>query len=200
MYTFRDKYFALPGDMRNAYDFWGTLNGCTNADTNTTPAGCNGNGNGIFNNSANKYHENARFWQHLASAGLIEGTYTGLQNASSPYFTIGSNIPATKLSNVGIGVGHNEPGAYGGSTYWGTHIDGNVFFIGTIYPDAPRAAAFSPEEVWNIDTKLDDGRPGTGWVISEPYLTNCHNGTDPATSTYQLNSSGTVCAIRALMR
>ena len=28
--TFRDKYFALPGDMNNATSFWGRMNG--NAD------------------------------------------------------------------------------------------------------------------------------------------------------------------------
>ena len=26
--TFRDKYFALPGDMTNATDFWGEMTNC----------------------------------------------------------------------------------------------------------------------------------------------------------------------------
>ncbi|MBX9726410.1 MAG: prepilin-type N-terminal cleavage/methylation domain-containing protein, partial [Rickettsiales bacterium] len=48
--TFRDKYFALPGDMNNATRFWGNLGGtnCTNsAGTSAVTTGtCDGNGDG----------------------------------------------------------------------------------------------------------------------------------------------------------
>ena len=80
-YTFRDKYFAIPGDMRNAIDFWGAQDGadgvgldCFN-DPSSTQATCNGDGDGDI--QLYPMTETYRAWQHLANAGLIEGTYTG---------------------------------------------------------------------------------------------------------------------------
>jgi prepilin-type N-terminal cleavage/methylation domain-containing protein len=80
--SFKDKYFALPGDMNNATSFWGAADGSTGltaacfgaAGTGTQT--CNGDGSGtIYPTSASD--ESLRFWQHLARAGLIEGSYTG---------------------------------------------------------------------------------------------------------------------------
>ncbi|MFM9890490.1 MAG: type II secretion system protein, partial [Rickettsiales bacterium] len=41
--TFRDKYFALPGDMTNAQSFWGSSANCpgTSAQGNTDGKTCN---------------------------------------------------------------------------------------------------------------------------------------------------------------
>ena len=49
-YSFRDKYFAMPGDMRNAESFWGTdPNGCpTNTVQTTRTQTCNGDGDGVI--------------------------------------------------------------------------------------------------------------------------------------------------------
>lgn len=85
VYTFRDKYFALPGDMPNAVRFWtpaagGTADGmdsaCTSLDHTSPSTGtetCNGNGN----NQIELGSEMLRFWQHLGNAGLIEGAIHG---------------------------------------------------------------------------------------------------------------------------
>src|SRR5689334_22798184 len=82
IYTFREKYQALPGDMRNAVKYWGAQAGSTadgtdstcSALTYTSPATstatCNGDGNGQIN-AWNQEHY--RFWQQLANAGLFEG-------------------------------------------------------------------------------------------------------------------------------
>lgn len=97
-YTFRDKYFALPGDMRNATSFWG------NADTGAmggecaaplTDAGtgtqtCNGDGSGRMDLAL----EERRVWQHMANAGLIEGSYSGVGTT----MVAGVNVPTSKLS------------------------------------------------------------------------------------------------------
>lgn len=55
VYSFRDKYFALPGDMRNATSFWGDQatgpSACADAGiTDGTPGTCNGNGDGLIIN------------------------------------------------------------------------------------------------------------------------------------------------------
>ncbi|PZP85253.1 MAG: hypothetical protein DI582_06390 [Azospirillum brasilense] len=71
--TFRDKYFALPGDMSNATAFWGTQDP-TPATCATTPSSsaltCNGSGDGLINpTSSPGSNELFRFWQHLAMPG-----------------------------------------------------------------------------------------------------------------------------------
>ena len=79
--TFRDKYFALPGDMRNATAFWGDqatgTESCSDGSVpDGTPGTCNGDGNGNITSAAGVI-EYLRFWQHLSLSGLIEGSYTG---------------------------------------------------------------------------------------------------------------------------
>ena len=84
-YTFRDKYFALPGDMPNATAFWQSAGGtgadatCIAAQTSATPA-CNGNGDGLISGGGSEpvaHGERFMAWKHLANAGLVEGSYTG---------------------------------------------------------------------------------------------------------------------------
>ena len=106
-HTFRDKYFSIPGDMTNATKFWGaadptpaTCRALTTPSTGT--ATCDGNGNGtiLTPGDATTFFEMHRFWQHLAHAGLIEGTYTGVTAvAAQPGKVIpGTNAPLSRLS------------------------------------------------------------------------------------------------------
>ncbi len=80
--TFRDKYFAIPGDMRNAQSFWGSAASCPGTASTTAATGvptCNGDGNGqVGLNPTATSNEKFRFWQHLANAGLIEGSFNGV--------------------------------------------------------------------------------------------------------------------------
>ncbi|MAR56631.1 MAG: hypothetical protein CMM93_05555 [Rickettsiales bacterium] len=162
--SFRDKYFAMPGDMRNATRFWATdPDGCpTHAVQVTKKETCDGDGNGFFTDDAEAF----RFWQHLANAGLVEGSYSGVAGTgSSTHAVIGLNVPTTKLSNVSFTA--NYFGITSGSaTQFATEY-GNIFEFGgsrsngrTIDP------ILTPEEAWNIDTKIDDGKPGYGLLIA----------------------------------
>ena len=212
---FRDKYFAIPGDMNNATAFWGSLGG-TGADATcqaiaaTGTATCNGDGDGSLINSLGANYEFYRFWQHLANAGLIEGQYNGL--VTSPNVP-GTNVPVSKISGAyfyartGLGytvaggttayAGDNLhlPGDMGKSMFQFTTITGNPTSAGT-YP-------LKPEEAWNIDTKLDDGKPGTGFVMAlkgDGTNTNCTTfaGVVPpgdTGATYQLSNSSKDCTI-----
>jgi hypothetical protein len=59
-----------------------------------------------------------------------------------------------------------------------------------------------PEEAWNIDTKLDDGRPGSGKIFAREYVgfsgtaaskcTTSASNTDYAGS-YNLSNSSVAC-------
>jgi len=169
IHTFRDKYMALPGDMTNATAFWGIAAGTTGNDatckvaTSTDTKTCNGDGNGMIQFSAVSSNETYGAWKHLANAGLIEGSYVGGNGVSSSSATPGYDIPRSRassnsgwyLSNSGTTVS-GSANAFDGS--YGTTM--NLFNRPTV------SGVLAAEEAWNIDTKMDDGKPGQGKVYS----------------------------------
>ena len=213
--TFRDKYFAIPGDMTTATSFWGTSANCpgTFAQGSTTTATCNGDGDGVLNQGAATSDEIFRFWQHLANAGLIEGSYSGVTGGagSNQVSLIGSNVPPSHLTAAGWSV-YNAGVPTVTSTLWFEGTYNNIFMFGlpqtgTSITDQPVLKA---EEAWNIDTKLDDGKPGTGTVrVYEVYgvgSTNCHDQTASAVNplagaaSYALSNSSLACNLIFLMQ
>jgi prepilin-type N-terminal cleavage/methylation domain-containing protein len=202
--TFRDKYFYLPGDMPNATSFWGIAGGTGSDATciavqSTTAATCNGNGDGRLDISTT-FNDAYRFWQHLANAGLIEGRYTGAPGPSGAMPVIsGTNInsPASKYSRAGWSIAHADQTGFadGGYNYWGPHARGNLFFFGAFNADVMRGLLMKPEDAWNIDTKMDDGLPGGGSVLTENPTSACSTSAT-APSTYALSVTTMACALR----
>jgi prepilin-type N-terminal cleavage/methylation domain-containing protein len=193
--SFRDKYFALPGDMANATQFWGTdtVSACS-----TTPvagdrvgktATCDGNGNGQIQQAAPASPEMFRVWQHLANAGLIEGSYTGVAGTfSAQDHDPGINAPALKGGNsFGVSVYYlgSLPAGYA-TAYLFEGDYGNAFGYGYCNGYDCVSPGIKPEDAWNIDTKLDDGKPGTGKIITRVScavagcLPNCNSATTNA--------------------
>ena len=153
VHQFRDKYFALPGDMPNATAFWGAAHPtpATCRDTpSTTTATCNGNGNGEVKATGTSW-ESSRFWQHLANAALIEGTYDGVDD----------EFGKSRYMNGGWQV--NYWGQYSGGTFDFTGFWGHDF---ELYDGDASYTTLTPAEAWNIDQKVDDGVPNTGKVWS----------------------------------
>lgn len=213
--TFRDKYFAIPGDMTNATAFWGTAT-CPGNNTNTTAPGiptCNGNGDGIIGIGGVTTNETYRFWQHLANAGLIEGSFTGVTNFNSTPATYDSvttpNVPRSKIANAWWNVTYlgqvqiNDPDYFDGSY-------GNAFRVGGSNGAFNLAVGrtFRPEEGWNIDTKIDDGKPALGKVRTVKWqaeaVTNAVSCSTPprsstvsiaASSEYHLAAQGINCSL-----
>ncbi len=157
-YTFRDKYFAIPGDMRNATKFWGAQTGvttdgvvtaCVNLTTAATSvATCNGDGDGLIHtvDSGTTYHERHRSWQHLANAGLIEGTYSGIAGTSAAaHVVIGENAPRSKISDAGFSMMYMQSQTTA-STNWFPGSYGNVLFFGSEGTSTNWGAAITPEE------------------------------------------------------
>lgn len=200
--AFRDKYFAVPGDMANATGFWGTAGTCpgVNASPSTDATTCNGDGDGAVEASPNELF---RFWQHLANAGLIEGQYTGVPGATATIqASLGVNAPRSKLANAGWGL-HDRTGAQlVSSTYQFEGDYTNSLAFGGGGTGAPDITVMKAEEAWNIDTKLDDGKPGLGVVRAYENHTNCHDaGTSTTvalatTANYSLASSIIGCALQ----
>ena len=198
VHTFRDKYFALPGDMNNAEDFWGTMTASCPTGNSVGGSTCNGDGDGAVEGpaSAGQAGERFTFWQHLANAGLIEGSYTGKAGAGDSEEHIGgTNAPISKFG-LGLwfaGTANNFPGTV--DALAGDY--GNYLFIGgTASGGAPVEELFTPEEAWNIDTKMDDGQPGRGniWTYYFDTCGDAGSNTD-YTGSYRLTVTSQECAL-----
>jgi prepilin-type N-terminal cleavage/methylation domain-containing protein len=198
--TFRSKYFALPGDMRNATDFWSAPStGTCPTGTATGTETCNGNGDGTIIHAtpgdADEFGEPFMAWQQLSNAGLIQGSYTGKAGATSNVHQIANeNVPASKLSNAVWFIGSNDYTSHNGYTD-GPHT--NSFSIGGVdVNNITTGAILSPEETWNIDTKIDDGLPqqGSVWAIGWDTCTDAADST-VLTGEYLLSTSGALCGI-----
>lgn len=172
IHTFRDKYFALPGDMTNAYKFWGVAAGCTNTSVLAAPYdGCNGNGDGTITDSNSNGGEDLRAWQFLAVSGLVEGTYTGLPAASGNLRQGGVNMPRLPLNATGVYWINSITGA----NVMGT---GNNIFVGAEGSINPSGGVMSTEDIWNIDTKLDDGLATSGKITPSAGAAACYSGSE----------------------
>jgi prepilin-type N-terminal cleavage/methylation domain-containing protein len=203
-HTFRDKYFAIPGDFRDATRFWqrqtATGDCVSNSGAGTNSAGaCDGNGDGIIEISpaATQSGEMFQYWRQLALAGLIEGTYSGSAGAGSgSHCALGTNCPRSRLNNAGFGIRQINGYFAGNTADWAGNY-GIFFDFGSAAADGtPQGNIMKPEEAWNIDTKADDGKPGTGKVLGWNWG-SCAQGasaTDFAAG-YNLAEPGSVCKL-----
>lgn len=204
--TFQDKYFAIPGDMTNATAFWGFAAGtvgndaaCFNA-SQTGKGTCNGNGDGDLvaptASANNPQGETFHAWKQLANAGMIEGSYTGFPRTSTGYNSdVGVNVPRSRIGNAGFSFWQGVAGNSDGN--WYPMKNGNLIMFGTSTASITDAPALKPEEAWNLDTKLDDGKPGIGtmrtYKMGSSFAPDCTDGTDPNTSNYRLSFTSVAC-------
>lgn len=168
-HVFRDKYFAIPGDIANATSFWGASHAVPATCRSTPGTGtqtCNGDGDGTVETYiTSQYAEIFMFWQHLANAGIIEGRYSGITGGGGTNNAAITNVPASKLTST-YWLAYNFLSTYSGS---GTLFDGpyyeNLLQLGGLTATSSNTnPMLVPEDAWNLDTKLDDGRPAHGLV------------------------------------
>ena len=200
IHSFRDKYFQLPGDMNNATSVWGDDNtNCADAAiTNGTPGTCNGDGDGAIEVASvnGGIAEMFQFWKQMALAGLIEGTYSGLSGATSTQVTEhGINAPRSKLNLGGWAtLTFDMTGA--NHSYWTNMNYRNELHIGRQDGSTGYFPVMKPDEAWNIDTKLDDGRPQIGKLIAIGW-DNCTSAASAAdlTGSYALGTNSIECGL-----
>lgn len=157
-HAFRLKYHALPGDLSNPATY-----GLTAYSSCVSPEMC-GNGDGLIQSTTTdpgyvgSGGEMIMFWRHLSDAGLVSGNYDGLHEIFyAQARTVGSSFPRSQVQ-----------GAYGVAVY---AIDSaNHFRIGAMdIPgnnfNGPYGDPYTAAQAFNIDTKIDDGRPYSGGVI-----------------------------------
>jgi prepilin-type N-terminal cleavage/methylation domain-containing protein len=168
--TFKGKYFALPGDMSNAEAFWlQTAGGCPETGaTDLNPGTCDGNGDGELQdpNNNGESGEIFTFWQHLSLARLINGEFTGSAGANDEaHHIVGTNTPVSKFSGAGWGIEFYD--ASPGTDFFNISYDGNILEFGAPQNNNDMDDPIMiPEDAWNIDKKLDDGKPAQGNIIA----------------------------------
>jgi hypothetical protein len=176
-----------------------------------TTATCNGDGSGTVDNSSlASVPERNTFWKHLANAGLIEGNYTGdaatqggntICVDATNNFIAGCNVPASKLPNGQWSVDYR--GTLTGNAFQFDGQYGNVLALGK----SPGSGSFDelilPDDLWNIDTKMDDGMPGTGKLVGSRFswcTTGAATSADFAIARYRLGVTGTNVSCMAIFR
>jgi len=136
---------------------------------------------------------------------LIEGGYSGIAGPDTAWVgndaIVGTNVPKARISNAGWGAIYvNSPGD--SWTYLNRY--GNIFAFGMqAVGNYPISAVFKPEEAWNFDIKLDDGKPASGriWAFeasagfgTASACTTSSSSTDYSGS-YKLTTSALACSM-----
>ena len=155
--TFKLEYDGIPGDFRRAADFG---------------IGPSGNGDKQIING-NTDHEDVHLLVHLKNAGIYEGPYF-----DSPGILIGVNVPTIDYdgfislyphyAGVSKVVGPNNMGTSQTPLY--QDHSGNVIMVGETSNRVTKQGRLwtgflSVKDASSIDSKMDDGEPGTGRLI-----------------------------------
>ncbi len=175
VHTFRAKYGALPGDMRDAEMIWGSDASCPATPYTTAPhiETCNGDGDnaiGYHGWAVNDFRESYRAMQQLSNAGLIIGQYSGTASTSTGPTVVGVNTMSSSIASAAgyfllklhdntavLGAGLYYPGYYGHSIMFGKY---SLIFDITV-----EEIISGTDAAW-IDTKIDDGKAGDGNVLT----------------------------------
>ena len=210
--TFRDSFAALPGDMINAGS---RLPGCSAVPANCNPGTGPGTGGnsiiGLPNWSSNwasqfagpggtAQRETVLFWMHLLLADLISGvSQEGLAASVAQW---GVTHPQARI-NGGFVVGYGDglTDQPGGNAAASTRPVGLLLALNTT-PDAALSdtagvQALTPAKAAQIDRKMDDGRPSTGFVqgYGLPASCNATVGTPAVANSYNEANTGNDCGI-----
>lgn len=155
--TFRGKYNGIPGDM-NGTNFGFEVTG------RGTTTGL-GDGNGLIQTSASTATnlaayagEPSVFFEHLSQASLIKEAINQAGYAAAAITISDTTMPSAKLGR--------------GNRFFVTSLNGLNYYVIAGISGATTAAgaynavadAMSPNEAFQIDTKMDDGVPNTGIV------------------------------------
>jgi prepilin-type N-terminal cleavage/methylation domain-containing protein len=188
MKQFERTYQGLPGDLGNASSYWASA--------------ANGDGNNIIS-VAGITSEYFTAFDHMVRAGVITGSYSAAAgSAGAQDGDIGVNIPALAMKNVGLFVRSANAGGYFNADT--RHYDG---FYGTFVGigmdgggnTLPLNGFMTPRQANKIDTKFDNGHPGTGSLRTYWNVSNCVNNagtnSDPIGDTFQITDTRDACAL-----
>lgn len=195
--TFHDQYLGLPGDLSNANSFWAAAaNGDGNRHLDQAPA-------------VSVAGERYGFWQQLALAGMIEGTYTGLATATNVNDAVpGTNVPRAKYTNAGWSISYTGVIDTTNLSWFARDYGNQLYFGAKTASGFTNTRILTPNDAWNIDTKIDDGKPGMGTVMTLESQGSATAGcSDQAasataiesTSNYDLDNNAVACTLVLIM-
>ena len=179
---FKEKYGEYPGDFSQATKQWGA-----------SVAG-DGDGDGKIDTAGEGYLA----WQHLAIAGMINGSYTGLSGAAA---VPASNIPKGAMANSGYWFGAWGYQAADAVKFYDGDYSNAFLFGGATAASWPSAPVLTGAEAYQIDQKMDDGSPSLGNVRSfnSNLLSNCvaDAGGAPAanSASYKITTKTSACVL-----
>ncbi len=193
---FRAQYGGPPGDIIDATNYWGddavSTSSCSDLNIdNGSPGTCNGNANGQVTGA-----ERWRAWQQLVLAEYIEGNFTGVQGSvgagGADHAVIGTNVPKSRISNTGWTFAFRNAAA--DAEYYSEVLNNYLEFGGPVAAAPTTAGTLTPEEAWQIDSKADNGFPGTGRIVTrkEGFMPNC---AVDASNIYLRSHKGKSCAL-----
>ena len=194
--SFKLKYNAIPGDMKNATAFWGAAHATPATCVTTASSGtetCNGDGDGVIDDSSGS-NEKFRFWQHLANADLWPGQFTGVKAASNSWSADSSNVAEFKVSGSLWYVNSQASGYSGGTFYFAGEYQNYLLLGGFLSNAEPLSFVLSPPELYSIDQKIDDGKPAKGKLLALRW-NNCTDATSNTDldSDYLLDQEALLC-------
>lgn len=207
--TFKRKFEKLPGDIPYATRLWGAAQGTMSngydsrcamtskpSEDNRT---CNGNGDGwpydSLAHTPDQHYERFRFWQHLANAELIDGQYTGIGGPHNrkTHHVPGTNSPETPFPDgmfVITSVSKNK----GDVSLWPNPAHLRLELRSDYHT---RYALLTPKQLYEMDTKMDDGKPASGLIQSYSPMRqpDCTTSNNPFDAQYNLAEEKVSCSL-----
>jgi len=152
--TFVKRFNRVPGDMENAFDFWGTECG----DNATV---CNGDSDGVVNGvDASDADEVAKAWRHMKLAELLKGNVDPIASTYTGHVIVGENSPIARVDQSGYFI---TGGALNANTStlsnpWSNNTTNAVFIGRSSLTSSPTVGALTAKQAFYLDSKFDDGR------------------------------------------
>ena len=178
--TFQLKYTAYPGDMSNATDYWGagTTNGNGNGQVESASSYDDGIGNFTRVSPDNGFFDGERpdFFRQLTLSGLITQSFNGSAVLGKGYPTVRLNPSAGMFAS-----GKWEGDEMGNDAYANSLkiIKSTIYMAASVvkpsqFNNSSSAfndftGVFTPEEIWSIDNKADDGLPASGAILAQSF-------------------------------
>lgn len=171
--NFRTQYRYLPGDLPTATSYWSTS--------------ANGNGDNIIDGTGG---EQFRFWEQLNLAGMVEKTFTGAAGGGGADHSIpGTNVPDSRIQQSGFSFFYRNDA--GSTTTYVANLGNQLAYGGVVANSKPTTAILTPVDAFSMDTKMDDGVPGTGkWIANSTGSAVWGNAAACTTSTSNTDYTG----------
>lgn len=201
---YRQKYRAVPGDHAKAFEYFGT-------DCGADADACNGTGDLDLSDEPNSrdFGEQFMFFRHLFLAKMYNQELSGASNSSSsgsdPILVIETNTPYISLSGITLwGITSSKSNYFVNGTANTTGARANILSLasydhGTDAAEEAIYSAVNPDVAKRIDSKLDDGEPGTGAIIAGKQSSGCATSSTMKSAEYSLSNTNKVCTVGFIM-